>query len=54
MLEALIGQQVGQLLADRLDQLGFGDVVVDEASDAVDIPLRGEQKMIIYGELTRS
>lgn len=38
MLEALIGEQIRQLLADHLDQLGFGDVVVDEASDAVYIP----------------
>lgn len=38
VFEALIGQQVGQLLADHLDQLGFGDVVVDEGSDAVYIP----------------
>lgn len=35
VFEALVGQQVGQLLPDVLDQLGFRDVVVDEASDAV-------------------
>lgn len=35
MFEALIGEQIGQLLANHLNQLGFRDVVVDEASDAV-------------------
>lgn len=38
MFEALTGEQIGQLLADGLDQLGFGDVVVDEAGEAVYIP----------------
>ena len=44
MFEALIGEQVGQLLADHLDQLGFRDVVVDEAGDAVDIPWEEDGK----------
>ena len=38
MLEPFIGEQIGQLLSNRLDQLGFRDVVVDEAGDAVHIP----------------
>lgn len=52
MLEALAGEQVGQLLADGLDQLGFGDVVMDEAGDALHIPWgaeggRGRQEVIL-------
>lgn len=46
MLEALTGEQVGQLLADGLDQLGFGDVVMDEAGDALHIPWGGRQEVI--------
>lgn len=44
MFEAFIGEQIGQLLADHLDQLGFRDVVVDEASDAVYIPWEEDRK----------
>ena len=35
VLEALIGQQVGQLLTNHLDELGLRNVVVDEICDAV-------------------
>ncbi len=44
MFEALVGEQVGQLLADHLDQLGFGDVVVDEAGDAVYVAWEDDRK----------
>ena len=51
MFEALAGQQIGQLLADHLDQLCFRDVVVDEGSDAVYVPWEEDRKkIIIYGE----
>lgn len=51
MFEALIWEQIGQLLANDLDQLGFRDVVVDEGSDAVYIPWEEDRKkIIIYGE----
>ena len=43
VLEALAGQQVGELLADALDQLGLRDVVVDQAGDAVDVPWWGKR-----------
>lgn len=49
MLETFIGEQIGQLLADHLNQLGFGDVVVDEACDAINIPLEGKTKSNIGG-----
>lgn len=48
MLEALTGEQVGQLLADGLDQLGFGDVVMDEAGDVLHIPWGGRQEVIRF------
>lgn len=41
MLEGPAGEQVGQFLADGLDQLGLGDVVMDEAGDALRIPWGG-------------
>lgn len=40
MFEAFVGEQIGQLLPDGLDQLGIGDVMVDECGDAVYIPWR--------------
>lgn len=44
MFEALTGEQIGQLLADGLDQLGFGDMVVDKASDALYVPWEKDRK----------
>lgn len=38
MLEALIGKQIGQLLANCLYQFGFRDMVMDETGDAVNVP----------------
>lgn len=40
MFEAFVGEQIGQLLSDGLDQLRIGDVMVDEGGDAVYIPWR--------------
>lgn len=47
VFEALIGEQIGQLLADHLDQLGFRNVVVDEASDVVYIPWEEDRKSFL-------
>lgn len=53
MFEALIGEQIGHLLANRLDQLGFGDVVVDETSDAVYIPWEEDGKSSFMERLVK-
>lgn len=45
MFEALVGEQVGQLLTDGLNQFGFRDVVVNEAADAVHIACKDGWKI---------
>lgn len=50
MFEALVGEEIGQLLADGLDQLGFRDVVVDETSDAFYIPWEEDRQPGFKGE----
>lgn len=54
MFEALVGEQIGQLLANHLDQLGFRDVVVDEASDAVYIPWEEDRKSSFMERVVKS
>lgn len=49
MFEALVGEKIGQLLADGLDQLGFRDVVVDETSDAFYIPWEADREPVLKG-----
>lgn len=44
MFEPLIGEQVGKLLTDGLDQFGLRDVVEDETGDAVYIPWKDDRK----------
>jgi len=38
MFEPFVGEQIGQLLSNRLNQLGIRDVVVDETRDVVYVP----------------
>lgn len=44
VLEASVGEQVGQLLTDGLDQPGLRDVVVDEAADAVYVTCKEQRR----------
>lgn len=44
VLEASVGEQVGQLLTDGLNQPGLRDVVVDEAADAVYVACKEQRR----------
>lgn len=50
VLEASAGEQVGQLLADALNQPGLRDVVVDEAADAVHVACREQREKSLLEE----
>lgn len=50
VLEASAGEQVGQLLTDALNQPGLGDVVVDEAADAVHVACKEQTEKSLLGE----
>lgn len=49
VLEPFIGEEIGQLLANLLNQLGFRNMVVDQAGDTFYVPCKRNRQSNVEG-----